>query len=121
MRVRICGNAAYITIQGSGIGIVRQEYEYPIPEPDATQMIESMCGSRVISKWRYRVKHDSRIWEIDAFEGDNEGLVTAEIELHTASETFSTPDWLGKEVSDDPRYLNSQLVSKPWREWGVHA
>ena len=62
-------------------------------------------------------KHGSHIWEIDVFEGDNTGLIVAEIELSEEKETFQLPEWAGKEVSADPRYLNASLVTQPYCNW----
>jgi CYTH domain-containing protein len=57
------------------------------------------------------------IWEIDVFLGDNEGLLLAEVELESPSQQFNLPDWVGEEVSEDPRYFNANLVKNPFRQW----
>lgn len=104
VRVRIAGERAWLTIKGLTCGVERDEWEYPIPSADAAAMIDLCCDAS-ISKTRYR----SGRWEIDEFHGCLEGLVVAEIELTSADEHFDAPSWLGREVSADPRYYNSEL------------
>ena len=117
VRVRISGERADLNIKGMTLGIERQEYEYAIPLAEAEEMLDSLCERPLIEKTRYHVRHGEHTWEIDVFSGDNAGLVVAEIELGSADEDFARPDWLGKEVSDDPRYYNVCLVSHPYKDW----
>ncbi|MFP3873261.1 MAG: CYTH domain-containing protein [Thiohalophilus sp.] len=117
VRVRIEGDQANLNIKSATLGIHRQEYEYPIPLEDAREMLDNLCEKPVIEKVRYHVPHAGHVWEIDVFEGDNAGLVVAEIELDSEDETFEYPDWLGKEVSDDVRYYNVSLVKHPYKDW----
>jgi len=60
---------------------------------------------------------DGFIWEIDEFGGVNEGLIVAEIELESEDQKFNKPDWIGDEVSGDPRYFNSNLIANPFTTW----
>lgn len=114
VRVRVRdAAAAMITVKGASRGAVRAEFEYPIPLDDAEQILASLCIEPLIEKTRYRVDHAGHTWEIDCFHGANHGLVVAEIELASESEPFERPDWLGPEVTDDPRYLNANLVRNP--------
>lgn len=117
VRVRIAGSAAYLTIKGSRIGIARPEFEYPVPRDDAEFMLDHLCIAPVIIKRRYRVPFQGHIWEVDEFEGENAGLVTAEIELSAPDTPFEAPPWVGAEVSSDPRYGNASLVRHPFRAW----
>ncbi|MFO8025657.1 CYTH domain-containing protein [Thiohalophilus sp.] len=117
VRVRIEGERANLNIKSATLGIYRQEYEYPIPLADAREMIDTLCEKPVIEKTRYHVKHADHTWEVDVFEGENAGLVVAEIELTSESETFEQPDWVGEEVSADPRYYNVSLVKHPFKAW----
>ncbi|MBK8994077.1 MAG: CYTH domain-containing protein [Gammaproteobacteria bacterium] len=117
VRVRICGARAWLTLKGRTEGISRREFEYPIPLAHAEVCIADLCTGPVIEKTRYRVAHNSHIWEVDVFHGDNEGLVLAEIELTREDECFACPPWLGAEVSGDPRYYNSNLALRPYRSW----
>lgn len=117
VRVRIEGEQANINIKSATLGISRQEYEYEIPLEDAQMILDQLCEKPFIEKYRHIIHDGSHQWEIDEFLGDNAGLVVAEIELGDACELFSKPDWLGSEVSDDPRYYNVCLVKHPYKEW----
>ena len=117
VRVRIAGTAAYLTVKGITRGTTRQEFEYPIPLHDANKMLASLCHRPLIEKRRYRLRHGELDWEIDEFFGDNAGLVVAEVELESEDQAFDRPDWLGREVSDDPRYYNASLVQHPFCRW----
>ena len=57
------------------------------------------------------------VWEIDEFHGPNQGLILAEVELSSEDQAFQKPDWIGQEVSADPRYSNASLVDYPYRSW----
>jgi adenylate cyclase len=116
IRIRIMGTKAFLTIKGATHSISRSEYEYEIPVEDAKSMIESMTDA-VIEKTRYFLKQGEHIWEIDVFHGLNEGLIVAEIELKQEDETFELPAWVDKEVSDDPRYFNVNLLYHPFKNW----
>lgn len=117
VRVRIEGAKANLNIKGMTLGIRRQEYEYSIPFAEAEELLDTLCEKPLIEKRRYALRCGSHLWEIDCFEGDNAGLVVAEIELNNVDEEFERPLWLGKEVSDDPRYYNVCLVKHPYKEW----
>lgn len=117
VRVRIEGEQANLNIKSATLGIHRQEFEYPIPLDDARQLLDELCEHPVIEKVRYHVEHAGHTWEIDVFEGDNAGLVVAEIELDHEDELFEHPSWLGPEVSDDVRYYNVNLVKHPYKDW----
>jgi CYTH domain-containing protein len=117
VRVRAAGEAAFLTVKGATEGISRLEFEYPIPMEDAGAMLLRLCNGRVIEKTRYRVPFAGRIWEVDVFEGDNAGLVLAEVELPSADAVVEPPPWAGVEVSDDPRYYNSNLSRNPFTRW----
>jgi len=117
VRVRIAGDRAYLTIKGVTRGATRSEFEYGIPVDDAAELLDQLCLRPLIEKRRYIAEHDGMTWEVDEFFGDNEGLVVAEIELEEERQSFSKPDWVGDEVTSDPRYYNANLVSKPYRSW----
>lgn len=116
VRVRAIGQDAFLTVKGAATGLSRPEFEYPIPAADAGAMLDSLCGN-LVEKTRYTLKHGAHVWEIDEFQGANAGLVVAEIELGAEDEEFARPDWLGAEVSDDPRYLNARLAVTPFSAW----
>jgi len=117
VRVRVSDADAWVSFKSATVDISRFEYEYNVPLEEAQHMIDQFSQGSVISKIRYFVPIGPHIWEIDVFEGDNKGLVVAEIELSSVTETFTKPDWVGDEVSDDVRYFNSNLVTYPYKDW----
>ena len=116
VRVRIAGDKGYLTIKGIRVGASRPEFEYEIPVEDAEILLD-LCEKPLIKKNRYRVVEGDFTWEIDEFFGENRGLVIAEIELEHEEQEFSIPDWIGKEVTDDPRYYNASLIKNPYKTW----
>ncbi len=117
VRVRSAGDGGWLTIKGITVGASRTEFEYAIPVADADAMLDELCERPIIEKTRHVVKVDGMTWEIDEFRGENEGLVIAEVELDSADEEFASPDWLGDEVTDDPRYFNANLIAHPYSQW----
>lgn len=117
VRVRIADNMAFLTIKDATVGFARHEFEYPIPVEDAKLMLESICIQPIIDKTRWILEYSGKIWEVDEFHGDNEGLVVAEIELENAGETFDLPPWLGTEVTGKSQYYNACLFSHPFSLW----
>jgi adenylate cyclase len=117
VRVRLAGTEAWLNIKSATLGIERLEFEYAIPLEDAATMLQYLCGARSLSKTRHYVIHGGHTWEIDEFDGDNRGLIVAEVELADAEEPFARPTWLGQEVSDDPRYYNVCLIDHPYTRW----
>ncbi len=117
IRVRIDGDRAQLNIKGGTEGIRRSEYEYGIPLKDAEEILANLATGSVIDKTRYLVRCGGHLWELDVFHGDNAGLVVAEIELESESESFDMPDWAGEEVSEDARYFNANLTRHPYRDW----
>ena len=108
VRVRI-GRKAFVTVKGRGDGLSRPEFEYEIPDDDAAAMM-LLCEDRTLVKRRHIVMVGEDRWEVDVFGGRLDGLVMAEIELESPDAPFSRPDWLGEEVTFDPRYLNQTLA-----------
>jgi adenylate cyclase len=117
IRVRVVGNRGILTIKGKTEGISRAEYEYEIPPEEAKEMLRTLCLRPLVEKTRYRVPFAGKVWEVDEFSGENEGLVVAEIELPSADCPFEKPTWIGEEVSQDPRYYNSNLSKHPFKNW----
>ena len=109
VRVRIKKNRGFITIKGANIGIVRQEFEYEIPLNDAEEILK-LCAPNILKKVRYKVDYAGHVWEVDIFEGKHAGLILAEVEIDSLDEFVKIPDWAGEEVSDNPKYFNSNLV-----------
>jgi len=117
VRVRIEGAKAKLTIKGITTGVTRSEFEYAIPVEDATLLLDNLCEQPLIDKHRHKELHHGKTWEIDVFHGENQGLVVAEIELGSEDEKIMLPDWVGEEVSSDPRYFNSNLLKHPFKSW----
>ena len=117
IRIRVSPDQAFLNIKSMTIGVQRAEFEYPIPRDDACYMLENLCMRPIIEKTRYFVEQGEHLWEIDVFDGENTGLIVAEIELSETDEDFHKPDWIGIEVTDDPRYYNVRLVAEPFSQW----
>jgi len=119
VRVRIVGDHGFLTLKGATSGISRLEFEYPIPREDAVTILDKLCERPLIEKTRHREVFAGRAWEIDVFHGDNDGLVIAEVEVVSPTDIIALPPWAGAEVSNDPRYFNSNLVAHPYKSWGA--
>jgi CYTH domain-containing protein len=80
-------------------------------------MLDNLCEHPLIEKTRYRVEYQDLVWEIDEFKGDNAGLNIAEVELEDENQAVHMPDWVGEEVTGDPRYYNANLTANPYSQW----
>jgi len=118
VRVRIGGDAAWLSIKSALAGIERREYEYPVPRAEAQAMLDEFCDS-VIEKTRHYVRHGGLTFEVDEFLGDNAGLVVAELELKTTTQAFDRPEWIGRDVSELARYYNQHLLTHPYSRWSA--
>jgi len=116
VRVRIADDLGYLTIKGKNSGAVRSEFEYQIPVTDAKEMLDQFCKTRII-KMRYVIEFCNHTFEIDIFEGENSGLIIAEVELISENEFVELPHWITEEVTNDPRYYNSSLTTHPYCSW----
>ncbi len=118
VRIRLKKDKGYITVKGKSTenGLSRFEWEKEISNIEAENLL-ILCEEGIIDKRRYEVKFENHTFEVDEFFGDNEGLVIAEVELNTKNETFKKPEWLGKEVTGDIKYYNSQLSKQPYKTW----
>lgn len=113
VRVRIRGDdQAFLTIKSAAPSLSRVEVEVAIPVPEAEELLALRVGA-IIEKHRYPVPFDGLVWEVDVFEGDNAGLVIAEVELPAADHPLELPDWVGAEVTGDQRYYNASLATDP--------
>jgi len=117
VRVRTVGDKGFITVKGITVGATRAEYEYAIPLADANEILDKLCERPLIEKTRYCIPQGALLWEIDEFEGENRGLVMAEIELKDEKQIVALPGWTGQEVTGDPRYFNANLVAHPFSTW----
>ncbi len=117
VRVRTIADKGFLTIKGISVGATRVEYEYEIPHNDADALLDGLCEKPLIEKNRYKIAHQGFTWEVDEFFGENDGLVVAEIELESEDQPFDKPQWVGEEVTGDPRYFNSSLIKEPYAQW----
>lgn len=118
VRVRISGDNAWLNIKSVELGVSRTEYELPLPLADAQSMLDGLCDG-VLEKIRHHVEIDGWLFEIDEFLGSNQGLWVAEIELPDPHASFPRPAWLGREVSQLPRYYNVNLIDHPFSAWSA--
>lgn len=118
VRVRIMNNRGFLAIKGktNSSGKSRYEWETEIPVKEAEELL-NICEPGLIEKTRHLVKYGKYIFEIDEFYGENKGLVLAEIELKSESENIEMPDWIGEEVTGDPKYYNAMLIKNPFSKW----
>ncbi len=116
IRIRTQNDEAFITIKGASdeTGLMREEWEYPIPLKEAEQIF-SLCGTRYLEKKRYLIPQNKHTWEVDIFEGKQKGLILAEIELSYINEYFDKPSWLGEEVTGDKRFYNASMCREDWK------
>ena len=117
VRVRTAGDRGVITVKGISVGATRSEFEYEIPVADANEMLDRLCERPLIEKTRYRIPGEGVVWEVDEFDGENRGLIVAEVELQSEDQAVSLPEWVGREVTEDPRYFNANLVAHPYSRW----
>lgn len=117
VRVRTAGDKAWITVKGITDGAARAEFEYPIPLSEANEMLDTLCETPLVEKTRHLVKHGGQIFEIDEFHGENASLIVAEVELESEDANIDCPPWLGVEVTNDPRYFNTNLMRSPFSKW----
>lgn len=116
VRVRTKGEKGFLTIKGKTQNLSRAEFEYEVPLEEALGLLK-LCEGHPIVKVRHEVRVGGKLWEVDVFEGENAGLVLAEIELEAEEEAFEMPAWAGEEVSADLRYFNSYLSQHPFKGW----
>lgn len=118
VRVRIQGESGFITVKGKSneSGLSRFEWERQISLVEAEELI-LLCEPGIIEKKRFEVESGDHTFEVDEFLGDNKGLIVAEVELKSETEVFNSPKWLGKEVTGDIKYYNSNLSKNPFKDW----
>lgn len=118
VRIRTLGDKGFITIKGpkDSSSLSRLEYEYEIPIQDALELI-ALSGEQIVEKQRHYIQHEGKVWEVDVFEGANEGLLLAEVELPDEDTRVAIPDWIGEEVTDDEHYYNSYLAQHSYTTW----
>lgn len=116
IRVRLTEDKGYLAIKGASVGATRPEYEFEIPLKDAKELLDNFSVAEV-TKTRYKLYYDDKLWEVDEFSGNNNGLIIAEIELKNENENIILPGWVGREVTGDEKYYNSNLAINPYKNW----
>ncbi|GGD46091.1 CYTH domain-containing protein [Emticicia aquatilis] len=116
IRVRATDTKGFMTIKGKSEGATRAEFEYEIPKEEAIQLLDMFAVSD-LTKYRYKILFAEKLWEVDVFLGENEGLIVAEIELSSEDELFELPDWAAEEVTGEKKYYNSNLSTLPFSKW----
>ena len=118
VRIRVRDDKAYLTIKSRSKdgGLSRYEFEKEISLDEAEHLL-ALCKGGLVDKHRYLVKSGNHVFEVDEFHGDNEGLVMAEVELSDTSDAYEIPDFIGPEVTGDPHFYNSNLLSNPYSVW----
>lgn len=116
IRVRQTPDKGFLTIKGLSVGATRAEFEYEIPFSEAQELLDQFSVSE-LSKIRYKIIFDDKLWEVDKFLGENKGLIIAEIELQSEDEIFTIPDWLENEVTGEEKFYNSNLTLNPYKNW----
>jgi CYTH domain-containing protein len=119
VRVRTGGDRGFITIKGKASGASRREYEYVIPYSDAVEMLTQLCEGPIIEKFRYKIPYEGLVWEVDEFQGENLGLVIAEVELASEDQAILLPPWIDREVTGDEKYYNANLFKHPFSLWNT--
>ena len=119
MRIRRSGNSYVLALKVKADNISRHEIETDIDTKQGQAMLDGLCVGPAVQKTRHEVLFEGKVWEIDVFDGSNAGLVVAEIELSSEDEQITLPSWVGPEVTDDTRFLNTALSAHPFREWGI--
>ncbi|MGA9534728.1 MAG: CYTH domain-containing protein [Desulfobacterales bacterium] len=117
VRVRVINDRGYLTVKGISQGATRVEYEYEIPKAEADAMLDNLCEQPLIIKMRFKIEFKGFVWEVDEFLGENQGLTIAELELESENQVFIKPEWIGEEVTGDPKYFNSNLIHRPYSKW----
>ncbi|TXK72597.1 CYTH domain-containing protein [Mesonia sp. HuA40] len=118
VRIRIQEQKAWITVKGKSDekGLSRFEWEQSIAVADAEKLLK-ICEPGKIEKYRYYVKFEGQVFEVDEFLGENSGLVVAEAELENINQPLALPDWIGEEVTGNKAYYNASLMKLPFINW----
>lgn len=116
VRVRVAGQEAFLNLKSKVSAMERLEYEYAVPIQEAEDLLNNFAPN-LVEKTRYTEMHNGKVWEIDVFHGANEGLSVAEVELDSCDENIVLPIWVGQEVTEDERYLNTYLAAHPYTKW----
>jgi len=117
VRVRtVDDTTAILTVKNRTETMTNLDYEWMIKYEEALEMFDKLCNGSIV-KTRYIFIERDVTWEVDVFHGDNEGLIIAGVELKKENKKFNKPAWIGEEITNDTRYYNSNLITKPYKDW----
>ena len=116
LRVRLTRDSASIALKGPREGALRIEFEEPISIELGEQLLY-LAEPNVVSKIRFPVVAENRLWVIDKFLDRNSGLTIAEVEVTAPTDQVTVPRWCGTEVTQDERYYNEFLARHPYDTW----
>ena len=117
-RVRVIDNQqGCLTLKSSINGLVKYEFEYPIPTKDAIELFN--LSKHKLTKTRYQIKINQKNWVVDSFDGSNSSLKIAEVELNSESEEIQIPSWCGQEITGIKSLSNASLATKPITELSI--
>jgi len=119
VRIRACDDRYVLSLKSALAPGVRHEFEVDVPAQTAEDMFRHLSARPPIEKKRHLVRDGERLWEIDVFGGENEGMIIAEVELPSLDTPLALPVWIGREITHDPRFSNNALYRHPFRLWGV--
>ena len=112
VRIRITDDKAYLTIKGKPAAghFARYEWEKEIDVQEAKELMH-LCQGTIIDKTRWIIPaaEEGLKWEVDEFHGKHAGLTLAEIELTSEEQEVEKPDFVGEDVTSDPRYYNANM------------
>lgn len=110
---------AFLTLKGprdAANPYMRYEVEQLIEPAHAEAIVRT--AQYVVLKKRYAVISGEMAFEVDVFQGKNEGLVIAEFEgSPQAVAQMERPWFASEEVTQDERYSNDRLAICPYSEW----
>lgn len=117
VRIRVTSEKeAFLTVKGKAHGATRKEVETPI-DPEKAKDMFALREGEMVRKVRRKITYEGKVWELDEFLDENQGLLVAEIELQSETEAFKMPPWVGEELTSDHRYANSSLARAPYKSW----
>lgn len=121
IRYRMIGDEVIIAIKTNEKGATgRNEWEFAKSLDQADrEKLKALAIRKPIEKIRHEIPHEGLVWEIDVYQGDNEGLITAEVELPAVDHPIPFPTWIdsASEIGSDPKYRNSNLGEHPYKTW----
>lgn len=121
IRFRILEQEVIITVKNLQSDGSRFEFETSRSNVSISEQeqLHKLALYPVIEKIRYKVPYSGLVWEIDVYQGENLGLITADVELPSMDYSIQFPEWINsqREITHDTRYFNWNLGLKPYSKW----